>query len=62
MTEQDIRDYQRHKLNQGRLRSTEVGISQALFVFQLGRLFNNQTSLIEAAQRTKRKRTTSLEL
>lgn len=58
MTEQDQRNYQRHVLNQRRLRATEISISQALFVFQLGRLFNNQSSLFEAEQKKKRKRPT----
>lgn len=61
MTDEDKRNYQRHVHNQKRLMMSEIGIAQALFVFQLGRLFNTQTTLMESAKSTKRKRTTVTE-
>lgn len=58
MTEEDKRNFQRHVQNQKHLSASEIGIAQTLFVFQLGRWFNVQTSILEAAKTTKRKKAT----
>jgi hypothetical protein len=60
MTDEDKRNFQRHLTSQRLLYATESGVGQALFVFQLGRLFEEQNSLIEANKKSTRRKKTSI--
>jgi hypothetical protein len=62
LTEDDAAKLDRHLRSRKQFLATEISLEHTLFIFQMGRNFDTEASLREAAQKPKRKRKAIVEI